>query len=38
MRGEAETRQVTGPPPLAYCHADGGVFSSHAGFVLERAA
>ena len=38
MRGEAEARQVTGPPPLAYCHADGGVFSSHAGFVLERAA
>ncbi|KAF0123868.1 MAG: thiolase, partial [Xanthobacteraceae bacterium] len=38
MRGEAGARQVPGPPPLAYCHADGGVFSSHAGFVLERTA
>ena len=38
MRGEAGDRQVAGPPPLAYCHADGGVFSSHAGFVLERTA
>lgn len=38
MRSEAGDRQVKGPPPLAYCHADGGVFSSHAGFVLERTA
>jgi acetyl-CoA acetyltransferase len=37
MRGEAGERQVA-DAPLAYCHADGGVFSSHAGFVLERTA
>jgi acetyl-CoA acetyltransferase len=37
MRGEAGDRQVA-EAPLAYCHADGGVFSSHAGFVLERTA
>lgn len=37
MRGEAGERQV-GEAPLAYCHADGGVLSSHAGFVLERTA
>ncbi|MGU9981666.1 thiolase family protein [Phreatobacter sp. HK31-P] len=37
MRGEAAGRQVR-DAPLAYCHADGGVFSSHAGFVLERTA
>lgn len=37
MRGEAGARQVK-DAPLAYCHADGGVLSSHVGFVLERAA
>ncbi|WP_439574146.1 thiolase family protein [Phreatobacter sp.] len=37
MRGEAGGRQVK-DAPLAYCHADGGVLSSHAGFVLERVA
>jgi acetyl-CoA acetyltransferase len=37
MRGEAEDRQVA-DAPLAYCHADGGVLSSHVGFVLARTA
>lgn len=37
MRGTAGLRQVR-DAPLAYCHADGGVFSSHAAFVLERVA
>jgi acetyl-CoA acetyltransferase len=37
MRGEAGERQV-GDAPLAYCHADGGVLSSHVGLVLERRA
>jgi acetyl-CoA acetyltransferase len=37
MRGEAGSRQVA-DAPLAYCHADGGVLSSHVGFVLERVA
>lgn len=35
MRGEAGDRQA-GEAPLAYCHADGGVLSSHVGLVLER--
>jgi acetyl-CoA acetyltransferase len=37
MRGEAGERQVS-DAPLAYCHADGGVLSSHVGLVLERTA
>jgi acetyl-CoA acetyltransferase len=37
MRGEAAGRQVR-DAPLAYCHADGGVLSSHVGLVLERTA
>jgi acetyl-CoA acetyltransferase len=37
MRGEAGERQVR-DPALAYCHADGGVLSSHVGLVLERTA
>jgi acetyl-CoA acetyltransferase len=37
MRGEAGDRQVR-DAPLAYLHADGGVLSSHVGFVLERTA
>jgi acetyl-CoA acetyltransferase len=37
MRGEAGIRQAR-QAPLAYCHADGGVLSSHVGLVLERVA
>lgn len=36
LSGQADSRQLTRPPALAFVHGDGGVLSSHVSLVLER--